>query len=79
MTEECKQSFEGLKSRLMASPVLAYANFALPFILEVNASYSGLGAVLLQQQDGKVNESLALKWARRSVGLPPGCWSQMPS
>ena len=53
-TEECERSFEGLKSRLVSAPVLAYANFSLPFILEVDASYSGLGAVLSQNQDGRV-------------------------
>lgn len=31
--------------------VLAYADFLRPFILEINASYSGLGAVLSQETD----------------------------
>ena len=53
-TEECEQSFEGLKGKLVNAPVLAYANFSLPFILEVDASHSGLGAVLSQEQDGRV-------------------------
>ena len=37
----------------MAS-VLAYADFSLPFILEVDASHGGLEAVLSQEQTGKV-------------------------
>lgn len=53
-TEACEQSFEGLKTKLTSTPVLAYANFALPFILEIDASHSGLGAVLSQEQEGKV-------------------------
>lgn len=53
-SEECQHSFEALKKKLVTAPVLAYANFALPFILEVDASYSGLGAILSQEQDGKV-------------------------
>ncbi|KAL2097674.1 hypothetical protein ACEWY4_006881 [Coilia grayii] len=53
-SEECKASFEGLKEKLVSAPVLAYANFGQPFILEVDASYSGLGAVLSQEVDGKV-------------------------
>uniref|UniRef100_A0A667Y9Z6 Gypsy retrotransposon integrase-like protein 1 n=1 Tax=Myripristis murdjan TaxID=586833 RepID=A0A667Y9Z6_9TELE len=65
-TEECEQSFEGLKSRLVSAPVLAYANFSLPFILEVDASYSGLGAVLSQEQDGKIRPI-----AYASRGLKP--------
>lgn len=53
-TEECDQSFETLKVKLVSIPVLAYTDFSLPFILEVDASHSGLGAVLSQEQEGKV-------------------------
>ncbi|XP_076131023.1 retrovirus-related Pol polyprotein from transposon opus [Alosa pseudoharengus] len=51
---ECQASFENLKTKLTTAPVLAYADFALPFILEVDASYGGLGAVLSQEQGGRV-------------------------
>uniref|UniRef100_A0A9J7YG95 Gypsy retrotransposon integrase-like protein 1 n=1 Tax=Cyprinus carpio carpio TaxID=630221 RepID=A0A9J7YG95_CYPCA len=51
---QCQQSFEELKQRLSVAPVLAYADFSLPFVLEVDASYGGLGAVLSQEQGGKV-------------------------
>ncbi|XP_062844567.1 retrovirus-related Pol polyprotein from transposon 412 [Trichomycterus rosablanca] len=51
---ECEVSFDGLKNKLVAAPVLAYADFSRPFILEVDASYRGLGAVLSQEVDGKV-------------------------
>lgn len=53
-SEVCSQSFEELKSRLVSAPVLAYADFSRPFILEVDASLSGLGAVLSQEKDGRV-------------------------
>ncbi|TWW73497.1 Retrovirus-related Pol polyprotein from transposon 412 [Takifugu flavidus] len=53
-SEECNQNFEALKTKLTTTPVLAYADFTLPFILEVDASHSGLGAVLSQEQNGKV-------------------------
>lgn len=52
--EECLHSFEALKAHHTSAPVLAYANFNVPYILEVDTSYSGLGAVLSQEQDGKV-------------------------
>lgn len=53
-TEECQQSFEALKTKLTTAPVLVYANFSLPFVLAVDASHGGLGAVLSQEQEGKV-------------------------
>jgi len=63
-TDECQRSFETLKSKLTTAPVLAYADFSLPFILEVDASYGGLGAVLSQEQDGKVRP---IAYASRSL------------
>ncbi|XP_060780518.1 uncharacterized protein LOC132888512 [Neoarius graeffei] len=53
-TGQCEDSFEALKARLVSAPILAYADFSKPFILEVDASHSGLGAVLSQEQDGAV-------------------------
>ena len=54
-TESCQESFEQLKQLLTQSPVLAFPNFEKDFLLETDASTSGLGAVLAQRQDdGKV-------------------------
>lgn len=53
-SSECQASFDALKTKLTTAPVLAYADFAQPFILEVDASYGGLGAVLSQEQGGQV-------------------------
>lgn len=53
-TPQCEASFEALKSKLVSSPVLVYADFTRPFILETDASYSGLGAVLSQETDNGV-------------------------
>ena len=53
-TSKCEESFEALKAKLVSAPVLAYADFSHPFILEVDASHSGLGAVLSQETDGRV-------------------------
>ena len=50
---ECQSAFESLKSSIVQSPVLAYPNFELDFVLETDASVKGLGAVLsLRQADG---------------------------
>ena len=51
-TLECKQAFETLKRALVDQVLLAHPDFAKPFILSVDASTSGLGAVLSQVQDG---------------------------
>lgn len=51
-TSECEESFEALKIKLTSAPVLAYADFSRPFILETDASHSGLGAVLSQETEG---------------------------
>ena len=40
-------------AQLTNPPVLAYADYHLPFKLHTDASSTGLGAVLCQQQDGQ--------------------------
>lgn len=52
-SEECENAFQTLKRLLVSAPVLAYADFAKPFVLEIDASQAGLGAVLSQEQEGK--------------------------
>jgi hypothetical protein len=50
--KECQDSFEKLKEKLYNTPVLAFPDFKEPFILTVDASSIGLGAVLSQVQEG---------------------------
>ena len=50
--QDCQEAFEKLKSKLSNTPVLAYPDFTLPFILTTDASKIGLGAVLSQVQNG---------------------------
>lgn len=51
-TNKCQKAFEKLKTALINPPVLAYPDFNRPFILTVDASKQGCGAVLSQNWDG---------------------------
>lgn len=53
-TEDCDGAFNAAKSLLCSAPVLSAPNFSLPFKLEVDASATGTGAVLLQDGVGGV-------------------------
>ena len=51
--EVCQKSFGCLKLKLTSAPIWGYADFSIPFELHVDASLSGLDAVLYQKQNGK--------------------------
>ena len=51
--ENCQNSFDKLKCSLVVSPVLSYPNRNGVFILDTDASSTGLGAVLSQLQEGQ--------------------------
>ena len=46
------ESFQTLKTALTQKPILRLPNFEKQFVLQTDASDSGLGAVLLQEHDG---------------------------
>ena len=48
-----QEAFETLQRLCTEFPILAYADFKAPIILQTNASGDGLGAVLYQVQEGK--------------------------
>ena len=54
LTEEAKDTLETLKKACLKTPVLAFAGFDKPFLLETDTNKLGLGAVLSQKQaDGQ--------------------------
>ena len=48
-TDECGEAFVRLKHALFSAPILAFPDFNHDFILDIDASTDGLGAVLSQQ------------------------------
>ncbi|KAB5586780.1 hypothetical protein PHYPO_G00005490 [Pangasianodon hypophthalmus] len=52
-SQEAEQAFNDLKQALKSSPVLRNPDFSLPFIVQTDASGTGLGAVLSQVFDGE--------------------------
>ena len=66
-TEAQENTFQHLKSKLISLPILQYPNFSKEFILTIDASNSGLGAVLSQ---GPVGKHLPVAYAVRSLNKP---------
>ena len=49
--QQQQQSFQSMKDRLCTTPVLAYPNFELTFLLTTDASNVAIAAILSQVQD----------------------------
>ena len=67
-TMECQEAFEALKKRLVEAPVLVYPDFSTGFVLETDASYQGLGAVLSQKLEDRLLHPVA--FASRALAKP---------
>lgn len=64
--QEHQEAFESLIKHATEAPVLGFADFHSPFILQVDASFSGLGAMLVQEQEG---ERKVIGYASRSLSV----------
>ena len=63
-TEAADSAFEHLKKLCISTPIPAYPDYKLPFVLHSDSSSEGLGAVLYQKQNGKLR---VIAYASRSV------------
>ena len=52
-SDECQTAFENIKTMLSNKPVLKAPDFEQPFCLGVDASETGIGAVMIQADDQK--------------------------
>ncbi|CAM4643721.1 unnamed protein product [Lepidochelys kempii] len=50
-TEQCQEAFRALKEALVSGPVLANPDFDKPFVVFTNTSDTGLGVVLMQEDE----------------------------
>ena len=66
-TEECTQAFEALKRKLVEAPILAFPQEEGGLVLDTDASDTGLGAVLSQEQDGMER---VLAYGSRTLSKP---------
>ena len=60
-----QEAFDALKEALSTAPVLGYPDFSREFILEIDASLKGLGAILSQQ--GKDRQIHVIAYASHSL------------
>ena len=64
-TTKHQEAFDALKEALSTAPVLGYPDFSREFILEIDASLNGLGAILSQQ--GKDRQIHVIAYASHSL------------
>ena len=68
----CQQAFDELKKLCTTAPILAYANFTIPFKLHTDACGTGLGAALYQTwKDGTIE---VITYASRSLSKAESCY-----
>ncbi|GBM68435.1 Retrovirus-related Pol polyprotein from transposon 297 [Araneus ventricosus] len=66
-TEECEKSFNSLKKALTSSPILTYPRIDKDFILDMDDSNEGIGAVLSQNIG---NKERVIAYFSKSLGKP---------
>ena len=71
-TDAREKAFQELKRRLISSPILRHPDFSKPFIVDTDASLLGLGAILMQQDEGA---EYVIAYASRALTEAEKKWS----
>ena len=58
-TEECQQSFDTLKKKMVIAPILVFPVWSKEFHVHVDASSISLGAVLEQPGVGEIDHTIS--------------------
>lgn len=53
-TTDCQDAFDSIIDNLTSAPILGFANPKHPYVLHTDASTTGLGAALYQEQEGQL-------------------------
>ena len=53
LPQEAQEAVRTLQGKIQSAPILVFPDFDKPFLLEMDASKEGLGAVLSQKQDDR--------------------------
>jgi hypothetical protein len=67
-TDECQQSFDTLKQKMVIAPILVFPNWSKEFHVHVDASSIALGAVLEEPEEGDIDHPLAFSSKNLSTG-----------
>ena len=75
-TEEHQKRLDMLIHRPTSPPMMAFPDFSKPFVLHTDTSQEGLGAVLYQEQDGKLRVLGYASWtltpSEKNYHMDPG-------
>lgn len=71
-TPACQQAFNLVVESLTTAPVLGFADPQKPYVLHTDASTTGLGVVLYQEQEGHLR---VIGYASRGLSRSESCYS----